>query len=400
MEAGGATERLGESRLPAWVLGVLPLALIAAAITVFALLGAPGLGDRNGVPVEEITVERTELVPGEIQLTVRNDGPDAVDIAQISVNDAYVDFSSETQNLGRLASTTFTIPYDWIEGEAYEVFLLTSTGGTVVHPIESAAETPAADSGFFALMALLGIYVGVIPVALGMLWLPFVRRIDRKWLRLFMALTIGLLVFLAIDALLEGVDIAATGSQAFGGAGLVFLGALSAYVVLSGIDGYFKRRSAKAKTTGAAGSYVSLLIATGIGLHNFGEGLAIGSSYAVGALALGAFLVVGFAIHNTTEGFAIVAPLANDPPGPGRLALLGLIAGGPAILGAIIGASAFNTSLAAFMLGVGAGAIAQVVQTLLPSIRDERGKAIDPLSAAGFMAGLVIMFGTGLLVSV
>ena len=153
-------------------------------------------------------VERTVLRPGEIELTVRNDGPDQVDIAQVSVNDAYVDFEATRREVGRLGSTTIAIPYDWIEGEAYEIFMLTSTGGTVDHAIDVAAETPEADSGFYGLMALLGIYVGVIPVALGMLWLPFVRRIDRRWVQLLLALTIGLLAFLAIDAVQEGVDVA------------------------------------------------------------------------------------------------------------------------------------------------------------------------------------------------
>jgi len=386
--------------LPAWALGLIPLGLIAAAVTAFALLGAPGLGDRNGPPVEDLTVERTVLHPGEIQLTVRNDGPDAVRISQVSVNDAFVEFSSDSTEIGRLAATKLTIPYEWVEGEGYEIFLLTSTGGTIEHTIPVAAETPETDAGFFGLMALLGIYVGVIPVTLGMLWLPFVRRIDARWVQVLMAVTIGLLAFLAIDATQEGVEVAQEGSQAFGGAALVFLGALAAYLALSGIEGLMRDRSDRASAAGAGGSYLALLVAIGIGLHNLGEGLAIGSAYAVGALALGAFLVVGFAIHNTTEGLAIVAPLAKRPPGMARLAGLGLIAGAPAILGAFIGAAAFNSSLAALLLGAGAGAIAQVVQQLVPTIRDREGRALNPASVAGILAGLVILYVTSLLVSV
>lgn len=386
--------------LPAWALGLIPLGLIAAAVAAFALLGAPGLGDRNGPPVEDLTVERTILHPGEIQLTVRNDGPDAVRIAQVSVNDAYVNFSSDSTEVGHLAATKLTIPYEWVEGEGYEIFMLTSTGGTIEHTIPVAAETPETDAGFFGLMALLGIYVGVIPVTLGMLWLPFVRRIDPRWVQVLMAVTIGLLAFLAIDATQEGVEVAQEGSQAFGGAALVFLGALAAYLALSGIEGLMRNRSDRAAAAGAGGSYLALLIAIGIGLHNLGEGLAIGSAYAVGALALGTFLVIGFAIHNTTEGLAIVAPLAKRPPGLARLAGLGLIAGAPAIVGAFIGAAAFNSSLAALLLGAGAGAIAQVVQQLVPTIRDREGRALNPASVAGILAGLVILYVTSLLVSV
>jgi zinc transporter, ZIP family len=400
VEARGATGRAPIAGLPAWALGLVPLALIAAALAAFALLGGPGLDERTGPPVEDLVVERTVLHPGEIELSVRNDGPDAVSVSQVAINDAYVAFTPTNPEIERLSEATLTIPYPWLEGEAYEIFLLTSTGGTIEHSIEVATETPEADADFYGLMALLGIYVGVIPVSLGMLWLPFVRRIGAVWLRALMALTIGLLLFLAIDATAEGIEVGSDGPQAFGGATLVFLGALVSYLSLAGIDGYLRSRGQRAQTAGAAGPYLALLVAIGIGLHNLGEGLAIGSAYAVGALALGTFLVVGFAIHNTTEGLAIVAPLASRPPGLARLAGLGLIAGAPAILGAWIGAAAFNTSVAAFLLGAGAGAIVQVVQQLLPAIRDSEGRALHPVSVAGILAGLLILYVTSLLVSV
>jgi zinc transporter ZupT len=377
------------------VLGLAPLLLIVAAIAAFALLGGPGLGERRGVPAEEIAVERTRLEPGVIELTVRNDGPDAVRIAQAVVNDAFVQFSGGESAIGRLETAVLRIEQPWIEGESYEVALLTSTGGTIAHEIPVAVATPANDLSFFGLMALLGVYVGVIPIALGMLWLPWVRRIPRGWLRVVMALTVGLLAFLAIDATLEGFELAGEGSQAFGGAALVLLGGVVAYLLLSGVSEWLRARRA-----GASASSVALLVACGIGLHNLGEGVAIGSAYAVGALALGAFLVVGFALHNATEGLAIVAPIANSRPSPGRLAVLGLVAGAPAVLGAWIGAAAFNASLAAFLFGFGAGAIVQVIVQLAPSLRDDSGRTLHPPAVAGLLAGLALMFATGLLVSV
>ena len=144
---------------------------------------------------------------------------------------------------------------------------------------------------------------------------------------------------------------------------------------------------------------MALLVAIGIGLHNLGEGLAIGSAYATGALALGTFLVVGFAIHNTTEGLAIVAPMAAARPSVGRLLLLGLVAGAPAILGAWIGAAAFNPSVAALLFGVGVGAIAQVIVQLAPSMRDDSGRLLHPGSVGGLLAGVVVLYLTGLLVA-
>ncbi len=380
---------------PSWLLGLIPLVLIVSALGAFALLDGPGLGERRGPPVEELAVERTRLTPGVIELTVRNDGPDEVAIAQAVVNDAFVQFSGADSPIGRLDTATVRIQQPWVEGEAYEVALLTSSGGTFAHEIPAAVATPANDLGFFGLMALLGIYVGVIPVALGMLWLPWIRRIPPRWLRVVMALTVGLLAFLAIDATLEGFELAGEGSQAFGGVALVLVGGVVSYLLLTGVSEWLAARRAS-----ASGGTLALLVALGIGLHNLGEGVAIGSAYSVGALALGAFLVVGFALHNTTEGLAIVAPIAHLRPSLRRLVLLGLLAGLPAVLGAWIGAAAFNASIAAFLFGFGAGAIVQVIVQLAPTLRDDAGRTLHPSAVAGLLGGLALMFATGLLVSV
>ena len=386
-----------------WAAALVPLAVLAAAVLALVLLDAPGL-DRPGPPVEELVVDRTALRPGEIELHVRNEGPDAVQIEQAIVNDAFIAFEQESEEVGRLASTTVTVEYPWIEGQAYEVVLLTSTGGTVAHEIEVAAESPDTDAGFFGLMALIGLYVGIIPVAIGMLWLPWLRRLDERWVRLALAVTVGLLAFLGLDALEEGREVGAEGAQAFGGAALVFVGAGGAYLALAAVDSALRARQRRlgAGGSGAAGkgATLALLIAIGVGLHNLGEGLAIGSAYAVGSLALGVALVVGFAIHNTTEGLAIWASASGERIALRRLVLLGLVAGAPVIPGALLGAAAFDTSMAALMLGVGAGAIAQVIVQIAPVLRDKGGALLNPLSVAGVLLGVGIMYATGLLISV
>jgi len=395
--AGRSTEPPEKTTGPnLWLLGSLPLVVIGAAVALFAALGAPGLGERRGPPVEELAVERTVLRPGEIELRVRTDGPDPVRVAQVAVNDAYVDFRSSEQEVRRLGSATLTIAYPWIEGEAYEISLLTSTGATIVHEIGVAVETAGGGAHLFGLMALLGTYVGILPVMLGMLWLPWLRRLGDGAVRVLMALTIGLLLFLAIDATLEGVETANEGSQALGGASLVFLGAIVAYVAISAVDVFLRARRRQA---GAEGLHLALLISIGIGLHNLGEGLAVGAAYATGALALGALLVVGFALHNTTEGLAVVAPIARSRPSLARLATLGVIAGGPAILGAWIGTAAFSPTVTAFLLGIGVGAIIQVVVQLAPLIRNPEGRYLHPWSAIGLVGGIAILYVTGLLIS-
>lgn len=394
-------ERRRGSGPPAWLLGLVPLALIVVALVALLTVGGDTLGDRPGPPVENLAVERTELRPGEIDVYVRNGGPDPVTVAQVMVNDAYVNFSGQSGEISRLGSQKLTLDYPWQEGTPLLITLLTSTGVTIEHTVEVAVETPEADAGFYGLMALLGTYVGVIPVLLGMLFLPFLRRVRELWIRVFMAGTIGLLGFLAVDAWLEGNEIAAAGSAAFGGAELLFIGAGISYLGLVALDRYLRARRERAKKAGASTFQLSLLVAIGIGLHNLGEGLAIGSAYAIGELALGAFLVFGFALHNTTEGLAIVAPLSSESERPplGRLILLGLIAGAPAIIGAFIGASAYNADLVSLLIGFGIGAIVQVIVQLVPAIRDEQGRALYPASVAGILAGVAIMYATGLLVA-
>lgn len=386
---------------PVWLLGLVPLALIAAALVALLVIGGDTLGERSGPPVEDLRIERTELRPGEIDVVVRNAGPDPVTVAQVIVNDAYVDFSANGGEIGRLGSRELTLDYPWQEGTPLLITLLTSTGATIEHEVEVAVETPRADAGFYGLMALLGTYVGVIPVLLGMLFLPFLRRVRELWIRVFIAGTIGLLGFLAVDAWLEGNEVATTGSGAFGGAELLFVGAGVAYLGLVALDRYLRARRERAEEAGASAYGLSLLVAVGIGLHNLGEGLAIGSAYAIGELALGAFLVFGFALHNTTEGLAIVAPLAGprERPSFGRLLLLGVVAGGPAIIGAFVGASAFNSDLVSLLIGFGIGAIVQVIVQLVPAIRDGRGRALYPASVAGILAGVAVMYTTGLLVA-
>ncbi|MCQ6269383.1 ZIP family metal transporter [Pseudarthrobacter sp. NPDC092184] len=397
--AGGAAPRPPK---PRWLLGLGPLVLIAVLLGLFSLLNGPGLSRLGeGVPPkEDVAVEDIRLTPGQIILTVRNQGPDPVSIAQVNVSDYYAPFSQTAEVMAPLQSTTITVSYHWVDGDPYEIALVTSIGGKITAAIDAAALSPERDGSFLGLMALLGVYVGIIPVALGMLWMPFVRRSSAAWVRGLLGVTVGLLAFLTFDATFEAFDLVA-GNSSFGGPLVVILGALLSYLVLEATDAWMRRRQelhAAAQPAALPPGRLALLIAVGIGLHNLGEGLAIGSAYAIGSLALGASLIVGFAIHNTTEGLAIVTPLARTRPSLGRLAALGLIAGAPAVLGALIGATVYQPTLGAFLLGVGAGAVGQVAVKLLPLLKDHDGKTLTPLTAGGILAGIAVMFATGLLV--
>src|SRR3954468_1256935 len=129
---------------------------------------------------------------------------------------------------------------------------MTSTGATAALDIEKADGNPDADLGFYGLMALIGLYVGVIPVAIGMLWLPWLRTVDARWIRFLLAFTVGLLAFLAIEALLEGSQLAGEGPEALGGGALVWLGAVGAYLALAGVDSWLRGRTQAASSGQAA----------------------------------------------------------------------------------------------------------------------------------------------------
>ena len=380
---------------------MLPVLVIAALVALFLRFNPIG-SLRELPPVEAVAVERTVLDVDEITLEVRNDGPDPVTIAQVLVNDAYSSFEISDSKLDRLEAATLRVSYPWEEGLPLGIAMVTSTGVTIEHEIEVAALTPEADGSTIAIYALLGIYIGVIPVAIGLFWYPALRRASKRWIGFFLAFTVGLLGFLLIDTVAEGFELAGQTAAALDGLSLFAMGAIGAVVVLAALEQVLQRRRAaqseQRKGNPTDGLVLAYLIAAGIGLHNLGEGLAVGAALAGGEIALGTFLILGFAIHNTTEGLAIVAPLGSDAKRPSlwHFAALGAVAGGPTIIGAWGGGFAFAPSWAALAFGVAAGAIAQVVWQIVRGMSRDHGLA-SGLGALGLMTGLLFMYVTGLL---
>jgi zinc transporter, ZIP family len=388
-------------RVPIWVAAGAPLVIVVVLVAVFLVFN-PIAGLREVPPVEAVAVERTVFEPDLVKLQLRNDGPDPVTIAQVLVNDAYWNYSISDERLGRLETATLTIPYPWEDGLPLEIALVTSTGLTIGHEVEAATLTPGLDARTLGVYALLGLYVGVIPVAVGLLWFPALRRASKRWLGFFLAFTVGLLVFLLADTVVEGIELAGETAAVLDGLMLFVIGALGALLGLFFFERLLERRRAGEEVP-ASGSWLgglilAYLIATGIGLHNLGEGLAIGSALAVGEVALGTFLVLGFMLHNTTEGLAIVAPIgsAEKRPALWHFLALGAVAGAPTILGAWFGGFAFLPALASLLFGVAAGAIAQVVWAIARSM-PKGGELTSGAGVLGFMAGLVFMYVTGLL---
>src|SRR4029079_14334029 len=174
------------------------------------------------------------------------------------------------------------------------------TGTTFEHVIPVALTTPKVETRQIAAFALIGLYVGVIPVALGLMWFPLVKRLGSTGIDVLLALTLGLLLFLLIDTTHEGISSAAALPESYQGIAIFAAATLGAYLALESFGAWLKARRAREHRSSNA-AVLALLIATGIGLHNFGEGLAIGAAFALGEAALGTLLVVGFTLHNTTE---------------------------------------------------------------------------------------------------
>ena len=394
MEAGSATT--GTSRLNWRVWAVVPVLLLALAVGIVVQSGKSlvDLVGTNPPAADEFDIRRVEFSPGEIRIVVRNPQPDDLTIANVNVDDAIVTYSVDgPTTLGRLRSSTIVVPYDWVENDPITVGVTSSTGIETVAEIPAAIETPQPSVEGFLGYALIGFLVGVLPVALGLLWLPALRQAGPVWLSAFMAFTAGLLSFLGVDALFEAFELQATLPAALGGSGLVLLGVALSFLGMTALAGRLTRG------TTATGLTLALLIALGIGVHNMGEGLAIGAAFSLGELQLGSFLIVGFMIHNVTEGLGIATPIAKTKTTILALAGLVLLAGAPTVLGAWVGGYTSSDVLAALFFAIAAGAAFQVVVEVGRYVaRNAPGGLRSGHAIAGFIAGIAVMYVTGLLV--
>jgi zinc transporter ZupT len=400
MEAGAAETGSGSGGLRWRLWALAPLLLLAFVVGAFAQSGSSlvDLIGQNPPPADQFDVRRVQFSPGEIRIKVTNPQQDKLTIASVTVDDAIVPYRLDgPRELGRLRSSTIVVPFDWVDGDPISVGVTSSSGIETVKQISAAVETPSASPEGFLGYAIIGVLVGVVPIALGLLWLPSLRRADPKWLAAFMALTAGLLTFLGVEALFEAFSLQATLPGTLGGPGLVVLGLAVSFLSMTFVSARTSRR--KGVVSGLA---LATLVAVGIGLHNLGEGLAIGTSFGVGELTLGTFLIVGFMIHNVTEGLGIAAPLAEEGEQARipRLTLLWLtlVAGAPAIVGAWIGGYSGSDVLAVIFFAAAAGAALQVVVEVTRFVaRRAPGGLTSGYAVGGFLAGLAVMYATGLL---
>ena len=378
-----------------FVLLLLPIILLVGVIFLFLQTGG-GLELESPVPIEDLTIERYDLDREHIALLVQNTGPEALTVASVIVNEAIMPFTvTPSAEIPRLGRATINLQYAWTEGEAYAVRVFTSNAVPFDVEIPVAFVTPEPEAKTFWSFTLIGLYVGVIPIFLGIFWMPALRTLGKNWMTFLMAVTAGLLIFLGLDTLNEALEEAAEVPATFQGIGLIGIGAVTTYLLLELVG----RSGSSDRSETSQRMAIAWKIALGIGIHNLGEGLAIGAAYNVGEIALGTFLVVGFIIQNITEGLGIIAPILRDRPTIGQLALLGLIGGAPAIIGAWIGGYSPSPFLAVLFLAIGTGAIFQVAVEIGRFIQKDLNREAMPITVfGGVLTGMLLLWVTGIFI--
>ena len=352
-----------------------------------------------GLVLPDIHIEQIDFVDGEIQVIVRNTGPIDVNIAVADVNDRIQPAAIEPDNhLTKFETALVRIPYDWNEGQPYNIGLTTDDGTRFEKSVDAASLRLEANTELIGFLGLIGFLIGIVPIMIGLLWFSFIQKLGSSKYRFFLAFTVGLLLFLAFDAIEEASEISQSHlSDIFNGQLLIVTVTILSFLILFAIGNSLIKKSQFSKISKPLA--ISLMIAVGIGFHNFGEGLAVGAAIALGQVALSTFLIVGFAIHNTTEGFAIAAPMARTKAMVLRLICLGLVAGTPAIFGTWIGGFSYSPFTTVIFLSIGAGAIFQVVVSIIQYIREESENTISSTSIiSGIGLGLVVMYLTSIFI--
>ena len=385
------------SKIKVIVSGLIPFLFV---ILLIAYIFGPGAELLDfGIILPEITIEKIDFIDSEIQATVRNTGHIPVEIVMADINDRIQPAAVEPDRfLERFETTLVRIPFEWNEAEPYTIGITVEDGTRFEKEIEAAAPALELSLDLAIFFAIIGTYVGIIPVMIGLLWLPFIKRISKQKYHFFLALTVGLLLFLAIDSIEEAIEISNENlADSFNGTLLITTVTVLSFLGLYYSGNKLSEKAGSSKFTKPVA--IALMISIGIGLHNFGEGLAIGAALGMGSIAFSTFLIIGFALHNTTEGIAIAAPMSRGKLMIGKLAAMGIIAGSPAIFGAWIGGFVYSPFTSVIFLAIGAGAIFQVIVVIMKWIQEENDRNLSTIAVvSGIAVGMLVMYLTSILV--
>lgn len=241
---------------------------------------------------------------------------------------------------------------------------------------------------------LLGLVAGVIPVYLGLLPFPIFRKLSKSNRNLLLAFSIGILLFLFVDVTGEGVELSnliSYGSLLFAGGLIVGVGVP---FLISSRRNRVVKDGAAVITNVASKSLTAFIISFAIGMHNLGEGLVLGAAYAAGQLALTTLLVVGFALHNGTEGIAISGPISDTSIRFKEVVFMGFLAGFPTVIGSVIGSLLYSDIAGALFFSIAAGALLYVIAELLRRTQPSK------ITFIGLLIGILLMYFTDLLLTI
>ena len=375
---------------------IAPIVLLA--ILIAFLLGPASTFLQFGIVLPDISIEKVEFTENEIRATVRNTGPIDVNVVVADVNDRIQPAAIEPDShLKRFETGLVRIPYDWNEGQPYAIGITIDDGTRFEKQIDAASASLEPNAELFGFLGIIGLLIGVVPIMIGLLWYPFIKKLGKNAFNFFLSFTRGLLLFLGLDAIEEAFEISNDHlAPIFNGELLIATVVILSFLGLYGIGNLLIKRTEFSKLS--KGLAISLMVAIGIGLHNLGEGLAVGAAIALGQVALSTFLIIGFAIHNTTEGLAIAAPLARTKSFVGKMIGFGMIAGVPAIFGTWIGGFSFSPFFTIIFLSIGAGAIFQVILSIFQFIKDESDSFSNISIISGIGAGLTLMYLTSIFI--
>jgi zinc transporter, ZIP family len=342
---------------------------------------------RDGVPVEDRQVEDTVLIgPGQrIDVVVDSNAQPGTWLLHCHVMDHIEDAQGMPDGL------ITAIHYAGTPNTLASMY---------------SAMMPAATSNQHALSFWTTVLLGAIAGFTIFFGLPIARaqRLSHQTVAVLNALAIGILLYLVVEIAQNAIAPIAQGIVAWHTAGAPFPATLVVVFILGLLAGLVGLGSAATHFSKTAAQHahnpivLAAVIAIGIGAHNFGEGLAIGASAAAGATAIAVSLIVGFALHNSTEGFGIAAPLVGRVvPSWGQIFLAGLIAGGPTFIGTIVGYQFYSPTLSVLFLAVAVGALIFVIGELWTVLRRA---GLTALATASVSLGFLVALATELYLDV
>lgn len=379
------------------LLGILPVAALAGVS--WLLLNGPAVGLQIGlreIP-GDVNIVSTILRHGEIELNLHNLTSEDVTISTVNISDSIVPFEiSPSPTIPPNGEAVIHVPYPWVNGQAYEVIVLTSDAHEITTAIQAASQTPLTSSMTQQDLILIGLTAGFIPLLAGIIWFGIFKRIGRGAFLFLMAIAAGLLAYVAITLTSHALVNAAQLGETFQGVGAIGIGIVVTFLFLDSVERWRSNTGPESIRQHRSRAWK---MALEMGWRNFAEGLAVGASIALGAAALSVILIVVLIIQNIIEGFRIASSVSGDRLSVLLLLVIAIAAGAPAVLGTWLGGINTLPALSILFLAFGAGAVLQATFEGFKLIQRDSSGSYRPFTVfSGVTVGMLVLYITGQLI--